>query len=64
MTLDYQSIHFSTLVDLVVVMRPFFFLLAFLNKTETFILPHYQHSAKILYLAHQQLFNQFLSLFA
>lgn len=41
-----------------------YFFFGFLNKTETFILLHYQHSAKILYLAHQQLLNKFLSLFA
>lgn len=57
MALDYQSIHFPALVELVVVMRPIFFF-GFLNKTETFILLHYQHSAKILYLAHQQLLNK------
>lgn len=51
MALDYQSIHFPSIFG-------------FLNKTETFILLHYQHSAKILYLAHQQLLNKFVSLFA
>lgn len=35
-----------------------YFFFGFLNKTETFILLHYQHSAKILYLAHQQLLNK------